>query len=120
MSDEKKISPRNLLLSIANKLADSNVDLTPLFGAELAEQIAAFYANAAKKSVRGLSIIDQLNMVTNHIDDLYVTMPTVGTPEHSLWAADLMKSLNKQARLTKKVNAEAVADTTPAKSKAAK
>ena len=120
MTDEKKISPRNLLLSIANKLADGNVDLTPLFGADLAEQVAAFYANAAKKSVRGLSIIDQLNMVTSHIDDLYVTMPQVGTPEHSLWAADLMKSLNKQARLTKKVNAEAVADTTPAKSKAAK
>lgn len=120
MSDEKKISPRNLLLSIANKLADSNVDLTPLFGAELAEQIAAFYANAAKKSVRGLSIAEQLNMVTNHIDDLYATMPTVGTPEHSLQEADLIKSLNKQARLTKKVNAEAVAGTTPAKSKAAK
>ena len=120
MSDEKKISPRNLLLSIANKLADSNVDLTPLFGAELAEQIAAFYANAAKKSVRGLSIAEQLNMVTNHIDDLYASMPTVGTPEHSLWEADLIKSLNKQARLTKKVNAEAVAGTTPAKSKAAK
>lgn len=120
MSDEKKISPRNLLLSIANKLADSNVDLTPLFGAELAEQIAAFYANAAKKSVRGLSVAEQLNMVTNHIDDLYATMPTVGTPEYSLWEADLIKSLNKQARLTKKVNAEAVAGTTPAKSKAAK
>lgn len=120
MTDEKKISPRNLLLSIANKLADGNVDLTPLFGAELAEQVAAFYANAAKKSVRGLSITEQLNMVTSHIDDLYVSAPQVGTPEHSLWAADLMKSLNKQARLTKKVNAETVADTTPAKSKAAK
>lgn len=120
MTDEKKISPRNLLLSIANKLADGNVDLTPLFGAELAKQVADFYANAAKKSVRGLSIIEQLNMVTSHIDDLYVSMPQVGTPEHSLWAADLMKSLNKQARLTKKVNAVAVADITPAKSKAAK
>ena len=120
MSDEKKISPRNLLLSIANKLADSNVDLTPLFGAELAEQIAAFYANASKKSVRGLSIAEQLNMVTNHIDDLYVSMPTVGTPEHSLWTADLMKSLNKQARLTKKVNSETVNNTATAKAKSAK
>ena len=50
----------------------------------------------------------------------YVSMPQVGTPEHSLWAADLMKSLNKQARLTKKVNYEAVDVPTPAKSKAAK
>ena len=75
MPDEKKISPRNLLLSIANKLADGNVDLTPLFGAELAEQVAAFYAASSKKSVRGLSITEQLNMVTNHIDDLYISMP---------------------------------------------
>lgn len=120
MTDEKKISPRNLLLSIANKLADGNVDLTPLFGAELAEQVAAFYANAAKKSVRGLSITEQLNMVTSHIDDLYVSMPQVGTPEHSLWAADIMKSLNKQARLTKKVNSETFNNTTTAKAKSAK
>lgn len=115
---ETKITPKKILVSVVTKFAESGVDLVALLGADIAENVAAFYDSLKTSSVRGLPATERLANVEQLIRSHYEAMPDLSaTAAHSEWAYESMKLLQRKARIEREI-AEGGAHPAPKKSKA--
>lgn len=118
-SNENKVTPKKLLVGIVTKFAETNVDLTALLGADLADKIATFYDGIKSTAVRGLPVAERLAMVEQLIRAHYESMPDINSPEHGAWAYESMKLLQRKSRIEREI-AEGGAHPEPKKTRAAK
>jgi len=102
-STEPKVTPKKILVSVVSKLAETNVDLTQLFGVDIATQLANFWDNLKTTSVRGLPAAERLANVNQLIRSHYASMPALDTPEHGTWAYESMKLLQRKERIEREI-----------------
>lgn len=102
-TNEIKTTPKKLLVAIVSKFAETNVDLVPLLGPEIAEKIVDFYEGIKTTSVRGLPAAERLAMVEGLIREHYTAMPEYGSEAFGNWSYESMKLLQRKARIEREI-----------------
>ena len=100
---ETKDTPKKILTAVVMKLAETNVDLNPLFGDELSSRLASFFDTIKTAGVRGLPAEERLANVETLIREHYSKMPDLDSPEHGAWAYESMKLLQRKERIVREI-----------------
>lgn len=103
MTTENTITPKKLLTAIVAKFVETNTDLVPLFGPEVANQIAEFYSKMRSSKIRGLPAVERLAMIEGLLSDHYAQMPEVGSPNFANWQYESFKLLQRKERVEREI-----------------